>query len=188
MTALHSLAHRLPTCCRLQDRVLPDGTFIPAGSLHSQSTVEVQRHEVEPQRTIRLRQPGRSSQTAAEPASDSLRNIEPTSGRPTPPTAMLLLPSVHWLAAPLGLGQFCAGSAAAERATYAEPTPPQKPSEGRRQPGVPPTAPAMDPISQHDLERLVDFLQDHRHGQGHVTAVTAARARVWRTRLQLQCK
>lgn len=46
---------------------------------------------------------------------------------------------------------------------HAEPSPPERTSSGRRQPGVPPTAPAVDPISQHDLERLVDFIQDHRY-------------------------
>ena len=35
---------------------------------------------------------------------------------------------------------------------------------GTRQPGVPPTAPAVDPISQDELDWLVGFVQDHRQG------------------------
>ena len=30
---------------------------------------------------------------------------------------------------------------------------------------MPPTAPAVDPISQEELDWLVDFVQDHRHTQ-----------------------
>ena len=68
----------------MQDRILPDGSFLAAGTVRPAELQGMERHQLDRQSFIRLRQPGRepafSSLAAEAPAAESLRNVEPTPG------------------------------------------------------------------------------------------------------------
>lgn len=117
-----------------QDRVLADGTFVPAGSVPSKAgqaldpTLRVPKHFVTQPQTADRRSGAGSSAGTAEQQANAEHGLGDSDKQP--------------------LGDRNAVSLAAKR----------------RSPAIPPTAPWIDPISDLHLEQLVEFLHSHRQG------------------------
>ena len=130
----------------MQDRVLADGTFVPAGSISASATVKQRLQEA----------PHSPPRSAPDHVGQAAHRADTHPASVTTPIAERSGATVELGLEPASTPNFTGRDDAA-------------PTARRRLPAVPPTAPQVDPVTNTQLEQLVDFMQSHRH---ELTAMT----------------